>query len=47
MPGYGEQETILTTEDHPGLLLTPEDPTDVSPLPTGGTLLSRMVARAP
>lgn len=41
LPGQGEQETIVTAQDHPGFLVAPEDPTDVSPLPTGGTLFSQ------
>ncbi len=41
VPGQGEQEPILTTEDHPGLLLAPEDTADASPLPAGGTLLGQ------
>ncbi len=40
-PGQGEQETILTAQDHPGFLLAPEDAADVSPLPTDGALLSQ------
>ena len=41
VPGQGEQETILTTEDHPRGLLAPEDAADASPLPAGGTLLGQ------
>ena len=41
VPGQGEQETILTTEDHPGSLLAPEDAVDASRLPAGGTLLGQ------
>ena len=41
MPGQGEQEAILTAEDHPGFLLVPEDAADASPLPAGGTLLGQ------
>jgi hypothetical protein len=41
VPGQGEQETILTTEDHPGSLLAPEDAADASRLPAGGTLLGQ------
>ena len=41
VPGQGEQETILTTEDYPGLLLAPEDTADASRLPAGGTLLGQ------
>jgi hypothetical protein len=41
VPGQGEQETILTAEDHPGFLLAPEDAADASRLPAGGTLLGQ------
>jgi hypothetical protein len=41
VPGQGEQEAILTAEDDPGILLTPEDATDAPPLPAGGTLLGQ------
>ncbi len=41
VPGYGEQETILATEDHPGSILAPEDAADASRLPAGGTLLGQ------
>jgi hypothetical protein len=41
VPGQGEQKTILAAEDNPWFLLTPEDTTDASRLPTGGTLLSQ------
>jgi hypothetical protein len=39
VPGQGEQETILTAQDDPGLGLAPEDAADASPLPAGATLL--------
>ena len=41
VPGDGEEQTILTTEDYPGLLLAPEDTADASRLPAGGTLLGQ------
>jgi len=41
VPGQGEQETILTAEDHPGGLLAPKDAADASRLPAGGTLLGQ------
>jgi hypothetical protein len=41
LPGEGKQETILTAQDDPGLLLAPEDAADASPLPAGGTLLGQ------
>lgn len=41
VPGKGKQETILTAENHPGGFLVPEDATDASRLPAGGTLLSQ------
>jgi hypothetical protein len=41
VPGQGEQETILTPEDYPGLLLAPEDTADASRLPAGRTLLGQ------
>jgi hypothetical protein len=41
VPGQGEQETVLTTEDDPGLGLSPEDAADASLLPAGGTLLGQ------
>ncbi len=41
MPGQGELKTIVTTEDHPGLLLAPEDASDASSLPASGTLLGQ------
>lgn len=41
VPGQGEQETILTAEDHPGSLLTPEDAADASRLPASRALLGQ------
>ena len=41
VPGQGEQEAILTAEDHPGFLLVPEDAADASPLPAARTLLGQ------
>jgi hypothetical protein len=41
VPGQGEQKTILTTQKHPGLGLSPKDTADASHLPAGGTLLGQ------
>jgi hypothetical protein len=41
VPGQAEQEAILTTEDDPGLSLSPEDAADAPCLPAGGTLLGQ------
>src|SRR6516164_7962526 len=41
LPGKGTQLTILTTKDHPGIILSPEDPADAPHLTAGRTLLGQ------
>ena len=38
VPGYGEQEAILTAQNHPGFGFAPEDAYDAPLLSVGGTL---------
>lgn len=41
VPGDSKQGATLIAQNHPGFGSSPEDPTNVSSLPTGGTLLSQ------